>query len=154
MSIRTVRLAALALALALSGAAALAESSYRFFFAKDLAAKLESHVGQSVKVVDELAKIWESQEIEGHLRFDTAHFRCVVPTSATESIAYLREVQKAIEEKKARIPPLVAIYGAVSREPLFGEVKGGEDAGVASEAILLKADRIEKPRDRFWEEGH
>jgi hypothetical protein len=52
------------------------------------------------------------------------------------------------------IPPLVAIYGTIGREPIFGPVKGGEDAGVASEEIIIKADKVEKPRERFWEEGN
>jgi hypothetical protein len=149
---KSLVLAAIA-AVAFAGAA-LAEDPHRFFFAKDLAADLENQVGKGVKVVDEFVKIWESQEIEGYLRFDTTHFRCAIPTDQTESIAYLREVQKTLEEGKSAIPPLVAVYGTVAREPLFGEVKGGADAGVASEHILIKVDKVEKPRERFWDEGH
>lgn len=152
---RSPRLAALfAASLALGGIALAEGTVYRFFFAKDLAARIENEVGKGVKVVDVLAKIWESQEIDGWIRFDTEHFRCVVPAAETESIAYLREVQKALDEKRSAVPPLVAIYATVSREPLFGPTKGGESEGVASEEILLKADRIERPRERFWEEGH
>lgn len=151
--LRTLGSALLVGALA-AGAAAVAEDekSYQFFFPKSLASEAEKHVGKPVKVVDTLVKIWEAQEIEGYLRFDTLHFRCAVPASETESIAYLREVLKLRHERKDATPPLVAIYGTLAREPLFGPVKGGEEAGVASEEILIKVDKVERPRDRFWDE--
>lgn len=150
---RIPRFPVLALAVALGGAA-LAETSYQFFFAKDLADHVEKHLGKGVKVVDTLVKVWEAQDVPGYLRFDTLHFRCAVPDTETESIAYLREVMKAREEKKQSVPPLVAVYGTLGREPLFGPVKGGADAGVGSEQILIKVDKVEKPRQRFWEEGN
>jgi hypothetical protein len=153
MSFRFPRLAAAALAASLCGVAT-AGTSYQFFFAKDLAVHAEQNVGKGVKVVDELCKIWESQDVPGYIRFDTKYFRCAVPDTETESIAYLREVEKKHSAKESSIPPLVAVYGTLGREPLFGPVKGGAGAGVASEQILIKVDKVEKPRDRFWEEGN
>jgi hypothetical protein len=159
---RFPRRAALAVAAALSIAPlALADGdaaspSYRFFFPQDLAQKQEEFVGTGVKVVDELCKIWEDQQVEGYLRFDTKFFRCAVPTTDTEGIALLREVQKTHDDKSDSTPPLVAVYGILGRAELFGPVKDGKDAGVASEEILIKVDKIEKPRKRFWDEpqGH
>jgi hypothetical protein len=154
------RRAALAVAAALSLAPlALADggpTSYRFFFPQDLAQKQEEFVGTGVKVVDELCKIWEDQQVQGYLRFDTKYFRCAVPDTDTEGIALLREIQKTHDEKTDSTPPLVAVYGILGKEELFGPVKDGKDAGVASEHILIKVDKIEKPRKRFWDEpqGH
>ena len=151
------RRAALSLAAALILAPfALAEGdapkSYRFFFPQDLAEKQDEFVGTGVMVVDELCKIWESQETEGLLRFDTKYFRCAVPNTESESVALLREVQKNHDEKKDSTPPLVAVFGTVSRQALFGPVKGGKDEGVASEHVVIMVDRCEKPRKRFWDE--
>ncbi len=149
------RISKLVLAVALAAApVALADgaTSYRFFFPQDLFAHREEFVGTGVKVVDELCKIWEDQQVQGYLRFDTKYFRCAIPDTQTESIAYLREVQKAHAEGKDTTPPYVAVYGILGREPLFGPVAGGQDAGVASEEILIKVDKVEKPRQRFWDE--
>jgi len=128
--------------------------AYRFFLVSDLAREAEQHVGTKIKVVDTLVKIWQEQELKDYLRFDTTQFRCAVPTSETESIAYIREVLKNHDERKVTIPPLVAIYGTLSRAPLWGRVAGGEEQGVASEQIVIIVDRVERPRDRFWEEGY
>ena len=136
--------------------------AYSFFFAVELDRHLEKQVGEQVMVVDKLNRIWEHQEVDGYLRFDTERFRCAIPNTETDAIAYLREVQAARTEKvddegkrtSDRTLPLIAIYGTVTREPLWGEVKGGEAEGVVSEQIVIIADKVEKPRARFFDEGH
>ncbi|GIW71209.1 MAG: hypothetical protein KatS3mg102_0751 [Planctomycetota bacterium] len=140
-------------ALVLLALAAGSASGYRFFFADRLAESLEQHVGSRVKVVDELVEIWDYQDVQGYLRFDTRRFRCAVPNHRTEDIALLREIARRRAEGAVE-PPLIAIYGTVSREPLWGRVAAGEGAGVASETIVLLADRIERPRRRFFLEGY
>ncbi|RME73228.1 MAG: hypothetical protein D6776_07425 [Planctomycetota bacterium] len=148
MRVRTLLAAAL-----LTVTAATAASAYRFFFADRLAEQLEQQVGTSVFVVDELVRVWSYQDVDGYVRFDTRRFRCAVPASATESIAYLREVQRRREQGDTT-PPLLALFGKLARPPLWGPVLAGQEDGVASEQIVLVCDRIEKPRKRFFLEGH
>ncbi len=104
------------------------------------------------QVVDELVALWEFQDVDGYVRFDTRRFRCAVPAHATEAIAYLREVARRRREGDRR-RPLLALYATVQRAPLWGRVAAGEAEGVASEQIVLVCDRIERPRWRFFEEG-
>lgn len=126
---------------------------YDYFGAAELEREIEARKGQKVMVVDTLVRIWKDQDVNGYLRFDTERFRCAVPNTQTEAIAYLRELAKKREEGD-RTPALVALFATVERAPLWGEVKGGQEDGVESEQILLICDRVEQPRGRFFEEGH
>ena len=136
------------MALALVAATATAYA-YQYFSAVELKAQLADRVDTKVKVVDRLIKVWEFQGSDGYIRFDTKQFRCVVPTSKTEAIAYLRKVEKGLKAGDAE-PPLLALYGKVSREPVFGPVRAGQSQGVVSEQILIVCDQIKRPRQRFW----
>jgi hypothetical protein len=144
---------AAALVLALSSTAL----AYQYFFAEELEASLAKQVGKQVKVVDKLVKIWEQQEVEGYLRFDTHYFRCAIPASETEGIAWLRELmkkQEGTDKTPEAIPPLVAIYGTVQRPQFWGKPKEGKGEGVPEDQIMIVVDKVEKPRARFWEEGY
>jgi hypothetical protein len=48
--------------------------------------------------------------------------------------------------------PIVTVFGTVARADFWGPVRGREN-GVATEAITVVVDRVEKPRDRWYEEG-
>jgi hypothetical protein len=131
--------------------------AYQFFLAADLEKDMAKHVGKQVKVVDKLLKIWENQELEGYLKFDTEKFRCAIPTSETEGIAYLRELMKnqdGVDKTPDATPPLVAIYGTVQRPTFWGKPKEGKEAGIDEDQLMIVVDKVERPRDRFWEEGH
>ena len=109
--------------------------AYQFFFAKDLEKTLAQQVGKQVKVVDKLVKIYESQEVQGYIKFDTYRFRCLIPQSETEGIAYLRELLKNQEGGEGKSPdgrePLVAIYGTVANGSKFWP--GGKEAGAGGD---------------------
>lgn len=49
-----------------------------------------------------------------------------------------------------RNKPIVTVFGTVARADFWGPVKG-KDAGVATEAITIVADRVERPRERWYE---
>jgi hypothetical protein len=108
-------------------------------------------VGPKVKTVDEVVAIYpeDHQSSEGFLRFDTYHFRCAIPTSDTEGIALMRE----LEEKRAKgdsTPFLLALSGTVARPEIFGKIARGYDDGVRPEQIVLVVDKVEKPRRRYF----
>ena len=46
--------------------------------------------------------------------------------------------------------PLVTVFGTVKQADLWGEVRG-KSQGVATEAVTIVADRVEKPRRRWYE---
>lgn len=46
--------------------------------------------------------------------------------------------------------PIVTVYGKVERADFWGGVRG-RDQGVATEAITIVVDRVEKPRDRWYD---
>lgn len=48
--------------------------------------------------------------------------------------------------------PIVTVYGTVTRADFWGPVMG-KDAGVATESITIIADRVERPRERWYEFG-
>jgi hypothetical protein len=48
--------------------------------------------------------------------------------------------------------PIVTVYGKVQRADFWGPVKG-QDQGVATEAITIVVDRVERPRMRWYEDG-
>ena len=105
-----LRIAAVLLIVGTAGVA----SAYDYFFVDTLERQLDAHVDRKVMVVDKLVSIWEYQDVDGHLRFDTEHFRCAIPHTATDSIAYLREV--AEKRKQGDVtPPLLALFGEVKR---------------------------------------
>lgn len=143
----------LALAALLVGLVAGAAHAYSYFRAAELDRQIADRVGEEVMVVDRLVKIWSYQDVDGYLRFETERFRCAVANTETESIAILREIAKNRADGNPT-PPLVALFGNVTRAPLWGEVKGGESDGVVSEQIVLVCDRIEVPRARFYVDGH
>jgi hypothetical protein len=148
--------AAFAAALFLGAALALA-ADYEFFLSNDLKASLPKQVGKAVKVVDRLVKIWEYQKEGESIRFDTEKFRCAIPASETESIAYLREVmkgQEGVDKTPSTTPPLVCIYGTVTRSELWGKPKEGKEAGKEEDEIVIMTDKVEKPRQRFFDEGY
>jgi hypothetical protein len=49
-----------------------------------------------------------------------------------------------------RNKPLVTVFGTVARADFWGPVKG-KDNGVATEAITIVADKVERPRERWYE---
>ncbi|HVY62364.1 MAG TPA: hypothetical protein VHF22_11960, partial [Planctomycetota bacterium] len=123
---------------------------------------LPKQVGKAVKVVDRLVKIWDYQKEGESIRFDTELFRCAIPASETESIAYLREVMARQDAKQEgdglktpdTTPPLVCLYGNVARSELWGKPKDGKDAGRDEDEIVIMVDKVEKPRQRFFDEGY
>ncbi len=148
----------LALAAALVLALATPALAYQFFLVKDLEASLPQQVGKQIKVVDKLVKVWEYQEVEGYIRFDTHHFRCAIPATETEGIAFLRELLKAQEgaEGKSPVatPPLVAILGTVKQPDFWGKPVEGRDKGIPEDQYTIVADKVEQPRARFFEEEY
>mgnify|MGYP001496021759 CR=1 FL=1 len=48
--------------------------------------------------------------------------------------------------------PLVTVFGTVARADFWGEVVGKEE-GVSTERVTIVADRVERPRRRWYEEG-
>jgi hypothetical protein len=48
--------------------------------------------------------------------------------------------------------PIVTVYGKVVRADFWGPVKGA-DQGVATESISIVVDRVERPRQRWYEDG-
>lgn len=48
--------------------------------------------------------------------------------------------------------PLVTVFGTVARADFWGEVVG-KDEGVSTERVTILADRVERPRRRWYEEG-
>ena len=153
---RTRALAAAGAVLLVAAGAAIAVD-YEFFLSKELAASLPKHVGKAVKVVDRLVKIWEYQKEGESIRFDTELFRCAIPASETESIAYLRELmkgQEGVDKTPDTTPPLICIYGTVTRSALWGRPKDGKEAGKDEDEILIATDKVEKPRQRFFDEGY
>lgn len=48
--------------------------------------------------------------------------------------------------------PLVTVFGTVARADFWGDVVGKEE-GVATERVTIVADRVERPRRRWYEEG-
>lgn len=151
------RARALCLGLALVLSVATPALAYQFFLVKELEAKLPDQVNKQIKVVDKLVKIWEYQEVEGYLRFDTHHFRCAIPASETEGIAYLRELMKAqegVDKTPDATPPLIAIYGTVRQPDFWGKAHEGRDKGIPMDQYTIVADKVEKPRARFFEEPY
>ena len=124
--------------------------AYRYFSREDLARDLAKVVGQKVKVVDEVEEIWDYQEVDGYLRFDTVYFRCIISKKHTESIALLRNIHSRKDKKKI-VKKIIAVYGTVERPEFWGEVKGKEE-GVCSEEIVIVVDKVEIPRKRYFKE--
>lgn len=51
-----------------------------------------------------------------------------------------------------RNKPIATVYGTVTRADFWGPVMG-KDNGVATEAITIVVDRVERPRERWYEFG-
>lgn len=49
--------------------------------------------------------------------------------------------------------PLVTVFGTVSRADFWGPVVGRDEGGVATERFTIVADRVERPRRRWYEDG-
>ena len=153
-----------ALSIALFVAATAVAADYQFFLSKDLRATLKQQVGKSVKVVDKLIRVWEYQKDGAPIRFDTIRFRCSIPAADSEGIAYLRELMANQEARQGQgglktpdaTPPLVCLYGRVIPNPLWGEGKGGQSgvAGQEEDEIIIDVEKVEKPRQRFFDEGY
>jgi hypothetical protein len=87
---------------------------------------------------------------EKYYKFDTYLFRCVVPKSLRESVAYVRYVNQIKNEKR-----LLMIWGRVEKIPLFLPVDneyGAQEAGTKSEEIFIVCESIKRPRERYFEE--
>jgi hypothetical protein len=159
---------------------------YQYVEKDDLNNHLEEFVGKKVKFVDELAVFWddptehdsqaaleEAKEkgykdefdnqtlaAKGWLKFETFYFRCIIDSNITESVNYLRAVNrsKPYEEMKALRAErkLLCVWGTVERTTLFGEVDstpgGAKDMGTVPELIVIKVDKVERPDDRYFKE--
>jgi len=96
---------------------------YEYVVASDLSEKLEDFVGKHVKIVDQLAVVWdqstphdskdekEDTEQKGYkgdhdnqtltkksqyMKFETMYFRCLLPEEFEGSTSYLKEVNSAV----------------------------------------------------------
>lgn len=49
-----------------------------------------------------------------------------------------------------RNKPIVTVFGTVARADFWGPVKG-KDNGVATEAVTIVTDKVERPRERWYE---
>lgn len=49
--------------------------------------------------------------------------------------------------------PLVTVFGTCARADFWGEVIGKDEGKVATERVTIVADRVERPRRRWYEEG-
>jgi hypothetical protein len=127
--------------------------AYRYFEAEDLERDLATMVGEKVKFVDEIVTAYpDRQTVPGYFKFDTVHFRCFIPESATEAVDYVKEATGPRVKGARRTKRLVEIQGTVERREVYGDVKGKE-AGVTSETILIVVDTAKKPRDRYYREA-
>lgn len=126
--------------------------TYEYFDRDDLADKLEKQVGTKVRVVDEIISIYaDNQDIDGYYKFDTLHFRCLIPNDQTDAIDYVKKTGALEKEGSRRVKRLVVIDGTVDRPHVYGDVKGTE-SGVESEQIMIVVDTAKKPRPRYYRE--
>lgn len=126
--------------------------AYKYWDREELAEDIESQVGEKVKVVDEIVSTHpESQSIKGYFKFDTVHFRCLIPNDKTEAIDYVKKTAAARVEGSRRTKRLVVLEAKVERKEIFGKV-GGKDAGVSSEAIFLVVEKASLPRARYFKD--
>lgn len=124
--------------------------AYKYWERDELAADLAGQVGERVKVVDEIVSIYpEKQSIAGYFKFDTVHFRCLIPNDKSESIDYVKATATKKVEGSRRTKRLVVLEATVERREVYGGV-GGKDAGVSSEAIFLVVDKAARPRARYF----
>ena len=127
-------------------------SAYKYWERAELAKDLKNQIGQEVKVVDEILTTYtKNQTIPGYFKFDTVHFRCLIPNDKTEAIDHVKEVASRKTKGSRRERRLVTIEGKVERKDVYGKV-GGKEAGVTSEAILLIVDKASKPRSRYYKD--
>lgn len=49
--------------------------------------------------------------------------------------------------------PLVTVFGTVAHADFWGPVVGKQEGGLATERVTIVADRVERPRRRWYEEG-
>jgi len=127
-------------------------SVYKYWERAELAKDLKNQVGQGVKVVDEILTTYsKNQTIPGYFKFDTVHFRCLIPNDKIDAIDYVKEVASKKTKGSRREKRLVTIEAKVERKEVYGKV-GGKEAGVTSEAILLIVDKAFKPRARYYRE--
>lgn len=70
--------------------------------------------------------------------------------AAAQAETQRKELYKELHERN-KDKPFVTIFGKVRRADFWGPVQGKEEGQVRSEAVTIVADRIEKPRDRWYE---
>ena len=145
---RTLLLSIVALAVSLTSAV----WAYEYFDRDNLADKLETKVGTKVTVVDEIVSIYpETQNVDGYYKFDTLHFRCLIPSGESDSIEYVKTTGAERKKGARRVKRLVSIQGTVERREVYGEVKG-KGSGVESEQVVIIVDTAKKPRARYYDE--
>jgi len=151
---------------------------YTFVQVWRLERDLEKWVGKKVTFTDKLAVFYPKAKA-GHVFFDTVHFACALPAGDSDGSQYLKDLHaKALtaysdlrkemetakgDEARSRVvwkiykrwknKPIVTCFGTVSRKKIWGEVNpDAEGSGVVSERIIIVCDRVEKPRQRWYDE--
>ena len=115
-----------------------------------LAEDLKNQVGEEVKFVDEIISVYEDrQNFPNHFKFDTLHFRCLIPSSDTEAIDLVKEIASERTRGARRTKRLITLEGKVDRTQVYGKVKGD---GVVSETIFILVDTAKRPRARYYRE--
>ena len=157
------------------------EERMRLYGSNERDQQFKQFLGKKVNFYDELAVFWDMQEdkstaaqvqqmeSEGHMgdydnqrflrrkyqgeryyTFETRYHTCVVPASLRWSVARVRKTNMIKNE-----PRLLMIWGTVKKLPLYGEVSEtyrAFDFGVESEKIFIVCDKIERPRQEYFEE--
>ncbi|MBI4576173.1 MAG: hypothetical protein HY722_07930 [Planctomycetes bacterium] len=154
-AVQAVLHAALPTLLAIGGGQAWVRAEEtRYFEAPELRGALEENVDRPVEFVDELVKIWKEQKVSGYVRFDTYHFRCAVPSTATASLEYLRDLEGSDAGKAPTPEPwLVHIAGKPVHPEFWGKVDAdAAGSGVSPETTVIVVDEASRPRRRYFED--
>ncbi len=162
------------------GGNAKAAGQYEYIIASMLFEKQEEYLGKPVKLVDDLAVLWDdptphdskekTKEAEdkgykgdydnqtmtskGYIKFDTLYFRCMLPDNLQSSVDYLRRVNrlKTFYDPKVLKPEakLVAVYGKLVRVKIYDAED--TDAETPREYVILMTDKVERPAERFFKD--
>ena len=150
-------------------------TDYRYFDREDLFREKEKWVGTGAVVTDVMLKIWPDElrdpvpqstrrtglgdRAEGaerakdlpasqYLRFETRYFRCAVEKSNTEAVELLKSLAEQKDDARFN-KRLVTIWALVDRPELWGSVFNPAE-GPDTEMVVLKVDKVTKPRERFF----
>lgn len=126
--------------------------AYKYWDRDELSEDLDDQVGTKVKVVDEILSTYpDRQSIPGFFKFDTTHFRCLIPNDKTEAIDHVKKTATERAQGSRRTKRLVTLEGTVERKEVYGKVDG-KGSGVSSEQIFLVVDKASRPRARYYKE--